>query len=94
MILVIIGICVVFIMLGIYLESNFRGTGETTTFEKLTPESIITLATVYPELKSNTLVQAKLDVYISNNKAIRELRDADIMADINRWWLYFGGHNE
>ena len=54
-------------------------------------ESAITLVTLYPELKSDTLVQSQIDIYVQNNEKIKELREAEISASVKKWWLYFGG---
>lgn len=45
---------------------------------------------LYPELKSDTLVQSQIEVYVENNKAIKELKSSAINASVYRWWLYFG----
>ncbi len=63
---------------------------ETDTFEKVTPDSAITQVVLYPELKSNTLVESQIQVYVSNNEKIKELQEEQIMGSIYRWWLYFG----
>ena len=39
-------------------------------FENVKPEEVVLVATqVYPELKSNTLVEKQIDVYLKNNKS-------------------------
>ena len=63
---------------------------ETGIFTDIAPESSVTLVTLYPELKSDTLVQSQIEVYIENNKAIKELKSLAINASVYRWWLYFG----
>ena len=63
---------------------------ETGIFTDIAPESSITLVTLYPELKSDTLVQSQIEVYIENNKEIKELKSSAINASVYRWWLYFG----
>ena len=63
---------------------------ETGIFTDIAPESSITLVTLYPELKSDTLVQSQIEVYIENNKEIKELKSLAINASVYRWWLYFG----
>ena len=30
------------------------------------------------------------EVYVENNKAIKELKSSAINASVYRWWLYFG----
>lgn len=63
---------------------------ETGIFTDVAPESSITLVTLYPELKSDTLVQSQIEVYVENNKTIKELKSTAINASVYRWWLYFG----
>lgn len=64
---------------------------ETEIFTEVTPESSMTLVALYPELKSDTLVQSQIDIYVQNNEKIKELREKKINEKIYRWWLYFGG---
>ena len=63
---------------------------ETDIFTEIAPDSSITLVSMYPELKSDTLVQTQIEVYLANNKIIRELREKQINGCVVRWWLYFG----
>ena len=63
---------------------------ETGIFTEVSPESSITLVALYPELKSDTLVQSQIEVYVENNKTIKELKSSAINAPVYRWWLYFG----
>ena len=65
-------------------------TYENDTFDKLTPESAITYAIVYPELKSNDLVNSQIEIYVQNNEKIKALRESKICAGVYKWWLYFG----
>ena len=66
---------------------------ETDIFREVAPESAVTMVSLYPELKSDSLVQAQIEVYTENNKTIRYLRDKQIKDNVYRWWLYFGGGN-
>lgn len=59
-------------------------------FEECTPESAMTLVAVYPELKSDRLIEHQIEVYLENNRRILELREDLITAPVKRWWLYFG----
>jgi hypothetical protein len=59
-------------------------------FTEVAPESAMTLVALYPELKSDTLVQSQIKVYADNNKQIKELKCKAINASVIRWWLYFG----
>ena len=63
---------------------------ETGIFTEVTPEGSITLVALYPELKSDTLVQSQIKVYVDNNNTIKELKSSAINAYVYRWWLYFG----
>lgn len=60
-------------------------------FKSVSPESSITLVSLYPDLKSDTLVQSQIEVYTENNKKIKNLKEQKINGDVKRWWLYFGG---
>ena len=57
----------------------------------VTPDTAVTLVALYPELKSDTLVQSQIEVYTENNNMIKFLRDQQIKCNVSRWWLYFGG---
>lgn len=63
---------------------------ETDIFTEVAPDSSITLVSMYPELKSDALVQTQIEVYLANNQTIRELREKQINGCVTRWWLYFG----
>ena len=67
---------------------------ETNIFREVAPESAVTMVSLYPELKSDSLVQAQIEVYTENNKTIKDLRDQQIKGNVYRWWLYFGGGNK
>lgn len=64
---------------------------ETDIFAEVNPNSAITLVSLYPELKSDSLVNSQIEVYVSNNQKIKELREEEIEGKVKRWWLYFGG---
>ncbi len=53
-------------------------------------ESSITLVTFFPELKSDTLVQQQLEIYVANNAKIKSLKEKKINLIKIRWILYFG----
>lgn len=55
-----------------------------------TEESSITLVTLFPELKSDTLVQQQLEIYVANNAKIKALKEEKIELAMIRWVLYFG----
>lgn len=64
---------------------------ETEIFTEVAPDSAITLVSLYPELKSDTLVAKQIETYIANNEKIKKLKEEKINGDVIRWWLYFGG---
>lgn len=72
------------------LVSNYMNY-ESDTYEKFKSESSITLVSMYPELKSDKLVEKQISVYEENNKKIRELKEDKINLKVKKWWLYFGG---
>lgn len=59
-------------------------------FTEVAPDSAMTLVAIYPELKSDTLVQSQIEVYADNTKQIKELKCKAINTSVIRWWLYFG----
>lgn len=61
------------------------------TFADLkTEESSITLVTLFPELKSDTLVQQQLEIYVDNNAKLKALKEEKIDVVKRKWLLYFG----
>lgn len=63
---------------------------EQNTFADLkTDESSITLVTLFPDLKSDTLVQEQLHIYVANNATIKSLKEEKIDIAKTRWILYF-----
>lgn len=63
---------------------------EKSTLKEFKVESSITLVNLYPELKSNELVQQQLNIYVENNNKIKELKEHKLDYQISKWWLYFG----
>lgn len=63
---------------------------ETETLEKFKNENSTTLVSLYPELKSNTLVTKQLELYIQNNQVIKSLECERLKYRIYAWWLFFG----
>ncbi len=63
---------------------------ETSTYGELKDKDAISLVSLFPELKSDTLLQKQLDIYVENNNKIKELKEAKIDVAIARWQLYFG----
>lgn len=63
---------------------------ESDTFGNLKNESSITLVSLYPELKADTLVEKQIEIYTENNKKIKELKEKIINISNYKWLLYFG----
>lgn len=63
---------------------------ETNTYKELKSDSYITLVNLYPELKSDKMVQQQIDLYTKNNEKITELKEQKINKTIYKWWIYFG----
>lgn len=64
---------------------------EASTLSDLKTDSAITLVNLYPELKSDELVQSQMEIYQSNKKHILSLKEDKLSLKPKRWWLYFGG---
>lgn len=64
---------------------------ESETLTKLKGDSSISLVSLYPELKSDELIQKQINTYLSNNNKIKELKEKLINVSNAKWWLYFGG---
>ena len=64
---------------------------ESGVFTEVSSDSAITLVALYPELKSDVLVESQIELYVENNKKITELMETKINGSVTRWWLYFGG---
>lgn len=58
---------------------------ESGIFSEVTPESSITLVSLYPELKADTLVQKQIEVYVDNNDKIKNLKETQINGKVYRW---------
>lgn len=63
---------------------------ESGTFESLKGEDGITLISLYPELKADTLVNQQCELYISNKEQITSLKEEKISVSNHKFWLYFG----
>ena len=60
-------------------------------FEDISPDEVMTVVLLYPDLKANTVVEKQMEVYIANNQKIKELKEQYIHYQLYKWWLYFGG---
>lgn len=60
-------------------------------FIEVSPDDdAFTLISLYPELRSDTLISKEIEVYVSNNDKIKELKSEMIRISNYRFWLYFG----
>lgn len=64
---------------------------ERETFKEFSPGNAVTMVSLYPELKSDVLVQKQIETYVNNNAKIKELREEQNYINVTKWWLYFGG---
>lgn len=60
------------------------------TYEDLSPNNAIAVATAYPELSSNELIKEQISTYKSNRDEILQLKQHTIDRKIKAWWLWFG----
>lgn len=63
---------------------------ESSTLADLRGDNAIALVSLYPELKSDELVKAQIDIYRANAEKIKELKEAKLEIRVAKWWLYFG----
>ena len=71
------------------IVTSFQG-HETEFYENFKNTSATTLINLYPELKSDTLVNKQIEIYLKNRNEIKELQLQNIEASVYRWWAYFG----
>lgn len=65
---------------------------ENELYPELKSESYISLVSLYPDIKSDTLVAHQIELYESNNRKITKLKEQKIKIKEYKWWLYFGGN--
>ena len=63
---------------------------EEETYSELSNKDAMSMVYLYPELKSDQLVQKQIDIYVSNNNNITRLREQQIDLAQDKWLLYFG----
>lgn len=66
---------------------------EKKTFEEIAPESgadTMVLVSLFPELKSDALVQQQINLHTSNTQQIKRLKAEKIDLSLLKWILYFG----
>lgn len=57
--------------------------------EGISSEKLLLMTSVYPELKSDSMVQTQIQLYIDNANAIKNLRLEKFDCELWRWWLCF-----
>ena len=62
---------------------------EQETFSSLKADGVDMVFAMYPELKSNDLVVSQINLYIENNKKIKELKEQKLDYRLMRWALIF-----
>ena len=62
---------------------------EQETFSSLKADSIDVVFSMYPELKSNELITKQMEIYMENNKKIKELKEEKLNYRVYKWWLFF-----
>ena len=55
--------------------------------ENISPTLVFSM---YPELKSNTLVEKEIENYVNNQTKLRELKESRYDYELYLWWVYFG----
>jgi hypothetical protein len=64
---------------------------ESSVYKDVKPgDNVMTLVTLFPELKSDELVSRQISLYISNNYQIKQLKEEKIRLEKKRWLLCFG----
>lgn len=63
---------------------------ESDTLSEFKSDDSMVLVSLYPELKSDKLVQNQMSVYNDNNKKIKDLKEKKIDTKTSKWLLYFG----
>lgn len=66
-----------------------QGMFEDIDLDKISSEKLILLTSMYPELKSDTMVQELIQVYIDNTNEIKAIRTQKLDYEVWRWWLCF-----
>ena len=66
-----------------------QGVFEDIDLNKISSEKLILLTSIYPELKSDAMVQELIQVHINNTNEIKELRTTKLDYEVWRWWLCF-----
>lgn len=63
---------------------------EKNTLKEFKTDNYIQLINLYPDLKSDKLIQRQITLYENNNEKILALKNQKIEILNFKWWLYFG----
>lgn len=77
------------------IVENYKNYEQNTYSESLkkidiSSTDIVVLTQLYPDLKSNEMVNTQIQIYQDNNNKIKELKEKKLNYQISKWWLYFG----
>lgn len=61
---------------------------EADIFKNIHIENAILIAGLYPDLKTNTLIQKQIETYTANRQQIKELEEEKLDYIVYRWWLF------
>lgn len=64
---------------------------EKDTYKDLKVDSYINLVNLYPDLKSDKLIQQQIETYNKNSEEIKSLKLEKLNQQAYKWWLHFGG---
>lgn len=59
-------------------------------YEVSPEDDSMVLVSLYPDLKSDQLIQSEIDTYIQNNNTIKELKSGMINVSLYKFLVYFG----
>lgn len=62
---------------------------ESETLENFKLDNPSIIFSMYPELKSNELATKQIELYISNNRQIKQLKEEKLEYKVLKWWLFF-----
>lgn len=51
---------------------------------------VVVLTQLYPDIKSNEMVNKQIQIYQDNNNKIKEIKEEKLNNEVCKWWLYFG----
>ena len=64
---------------------------ESNTYIETKNKNVISLVSLYPELKADELIKKQIDIHTNNNATIKSLKEEKLNIANYKFWLYFGG---